>query len=885
MQSTVLAPPSQPNANVRLHPLEKHLRDQWQALAYPPLRIRTVVRGQQLLVLAEHAAECKLEPKVVLEQLWQLLTALPPDIQETLALVCNCDEATAEATATATVSSAPKTPAPTTISGGLYLRVLTQRQPYQQRAFHLPLQSIAPFLTDAIAFADDAEPTLPDMRSTLYNQRQSLTTEPDAPRFHLDGPNRNAPTDPSAPRSEASASEAFASEASASEASASEAFAPNPGIVPDLSLDDDPSQDLIEPALEASAPAAKKPNLAERIKLWQQQWRSPSASATATPATGVATAGITTDDTLDDATATNLAAEPSLETPSLETPSLETPSLETPSLETSSLETPSLETSSLEASSLEASTAEEPNPESSPAAFLSESPTTPEPASPEPQPSDLPAIAGQTTAGQTTAGQTANPAEFDPTEPASTEPASTEPTSTESASTEPTSKRPAVPFEDYPREVEERTPIQFPKGALIAGLGLSALAFVGSFYIMSRPCVARRCEPMVLAQQRITEATRSLPGANTWQDIDQARRRLEQANQLLTRIPFWSSYSTQANTLRDRNTALLTALDPLKLALKTGAEAASLSQGPQPEAQWRQVLARWEAAMARLRTIPQQSPAYALAQDKLKQYEGNRLTIEEQIRQEREGKLLLIEAKRLSSDLPATVTPPQGSDPLTVLQTASERLQDAIATLERIPRGTTAFVEAAPMLQTFRSQLTTTEGERQEEQAILDSYRQGLANAEQARTAEAREAWNDATEYWKLAIDQVQRVPPENPYHTEAQTKLSEYSVARQQAEIKAQRRQVVGQAEMQVKELCSGNPVICSYRITPDLMSVQLTLDYERAVLTAGALGDAQNKADALKHVQALEAALETLSNNTKIPLEVYDPDGTLVGTHQPRS
>ncbi len=57
------------------------------------------------------------------------------------------------------------------------------------------------------------------------------------------------------------------------------------------------------------------------------------------------------------------------------------------------------------------------------------------------------------------------------------------------------------------------------------------------------------------------------------------------------------------------------------------------------------------------------------------------------------------------------------------------------------------------------------------------------------------------------------------------------------------------------------------------------LTPEYEQAIFA----GDSNNAVALQQHIQALQGALEAISDNTQVPLDVYYSNGTLLGSYVP--
>ncbi|NJN32455.1 MAG: hypothetical protein HC824_20045 [Synechococcales cyanobacterium RM1_1_8] len=434
----------------------------------------------------------------------------------------------------------------------------------------------------------------------------------------------------------------------------------------------------------------------------------------------------------------------------------------------------------------------------------------------------------------------------------------------------------------------EQTPLHIPKAIWAGGLGLCLAMFLGSFYIASRPCLLRDCPALMLAERQGQEATERLQTANSLDDIDRSRQQLQAALKQLRQVPGWSSYGAEARGARSRYRKLVEALTPVEEALAQADQAEEKTQlGTAKPERWQEISAHWEAAIAHLQGVAPSNPLYALAQDKLKQYEALKLQAQTSLENEEAGQRLLQEARGYIAAAPARSEGSAGGeedDALAALQRSESRLEDAIFTLKKVPRNTTAYQESVRLLASYQAELAMNQGKQSREAFIVNSYREALLYAEDAKRAEGDSNWQKAKEDWQTALGRIDQIPTSSTYFTKAQSLVTEYTYALQAAEQRAQEDLALNQLRGELDSLCAGSPRVCTHEISPSSIRVRLTLDYERAVLTAGAVGDEDSRTGALRHVQELESALESFSNAAQIPLELYDPDGVLVGTHQPR-
>ena len=91
------------------------------------------------------------------------------------------------------------------------------------------------------------------------------------------------------------------------------------------------------------------------------------------------------------------------------------------------------------------------------------------------------------------------------------------------------------------------------------------------------------------------------------------------------------------------------------------------------------------------------------------------------------------------------------------------------------------------------------------------------------------------------------------------------------------------------LSKTCKGKTKICKYSVTKDLITVRFTSDYiDKIKKTTKAVENSKDKnsrTELEKHLKTLQTALKTISNNSNIPLEVYNPQGLKIAAHFPKS
>ncbi|MBC1225391.1 hypothetical protein GNF09_37190 [Nostoc sp. UCD120] len=89
-----------------------------------------------------------------------------------------------------------------------------------------------------------------------------------------------------------------------------------------------------------------------------------------------------------------------------------------------------------------------------------------------------------------------------------------------------------------------------------------------------------------------------------------------------TEIPSKSVLVTPSPVISESPTVLLQT-DTFPEAVSKAINAANLTQSAKSPDEWKTVVSQWEAAIALMRTVPSSSPNYAIAQQKIIEYQKN----------------------------------------------------------------------------------------------------------------------------------------------------------------------------------------------------------------------------------------------------------------------
>ena len=421
---------------------------------------------------------------------------------------------------------------------------------------------------------------------------------------------------------------------------------------------------------------------------------------------------------------------------------------------------------------------------------------------------------------------------------------------------------------------------------LVAGVGVSIIGFASGLWFMSRPCMAGACEPLQAAQTLNQQSLQTLQTAKTPQDLQQAQQQLADSKQQLQGIPKWSRYYNEAQALQQSAQLQGQTLDLALGAENKATTATQKSQAlPQSAADLRATQKLWREAITQLQTIPQSNPLYTYAQARSTAYAANlaalgKLSIAEQQAQKKLGA-----AKETAKIAAARQGIAQTSENW---QLAQVTWQVAINTLRQIPSSTTSYAEAQRLLSDYQPKLAATRDRATQEQLAQKAFNQAIGLAQRAEAAQTRNQWSQAVANWKDALTNIKQVPDNTAYAELAQPLVASYSTAVQQAEAQLEVAAARQRTRDDLNRICTGSPRMCTYAIANDVIRVQFTSAYERKLRTAfiiGQSGDRGTLGGAVNHIETLQTALQTVTDNAGLPLEVYSADGSeLIGSFNPK-
>ncbi|HIK16007.1 MAG TPA: hypothetical protein IGS53_12085 [Leptolyngbyaceae cyanobacterium M33_DOE_097] len=412
---------------------------------------------------------------------------------------------------------------------------------------------------------------------------------------------------------------------------------------------------------------------------------------------------------------------------------------------------------------------------------------------------------------------------------------------------------------------------------VLTALGVSAVSFGAGMLLITFPCVFGRCEPIQMATELSRKSSRSLEKAESNRDLIALKQQFKETDRLLSKVPPWSAQSTQARGIQQSNQIRKLEVEKLLKAETKASEAQQKGQVvPQPVASWQQVRSLWEAAIAEVEVIPASSPSYELAQKRLTNYRDGLAIAKRLLEEEQTAQTHIKSAKGAAQKAEARQGLAQTLDQWRAVQVT---WQVGVNKLLQVSNTTTAYSEAQTLLASYNAKLAEARDRVTREETAQTAYAQANQLAQVAQSAEAQNQWSLAVINWRKALSSAQQVPQGMPQYEAAQALVAPYTQALANAEKQLKSAIKLQQAQSDIARVCEGTPKTCSFLVTQSVIRVQFTPTYEQAMRNAFAAGQTGNQGavgGALNHIDGLRTALQAIANNSGIPVEAVNAEGT---------
>jgi hypothetical protein len=436
---------------------------------------------------------------------------------------------------------------------------------------------------------------------------------------------------------------------------------------------------------------------------------------------------------------------------------------------------------------------------------------------------------------------------------------------------------------------DDSTQRRIPGAAKIVAGGIGALLIgTGVTYVGTRPCSLGACPELGTASNTIGQsiATVNKPGV-TGQEIIAAQQKLRQSVDNLKGIPFWSSSHGSAQKTLQQAEPQSAQLDTAVVGMNRAYQASLITQTlPLGIEKWQQSKKLWQEAIANLQQVPTNSQIYPLAQQKLREYQGKLGNIDRRIEAETKAEQQLksaIDGSKIAVKAQASAIT---MNEWKAVNSTWERVN---AQITSIPATTTSYTQAQSLQKSYRSSMSISQQKVKEEEAANQNYTLAVRSAQAAKTAQNERKLDLAVVEWNKSVTAIQSIPQTSTIYGQAKPLVLEYTRSFQQAESELKNTKKIGQATKDLQRTCGGSLQICSFTVSDREIIVRLLPLYTQQVKQTGAVAAASNDRNAkigvIDHVVTLGNALQTISENAKLPISVIDANGKTIQTYRPPS
>jgi len=441
-----------------------------------------------------------------------------------------------------------------------------------------------------------------------------------------------------------------------------------------------------------------------------------------------------------------------------------------------------------------------------------------------------------------------------------------------------------VPVSEPVMVVSKKDNVWLPATVMGAGVGLVVL--LGIVYPLSRPCVIGKCVELATAKELGQQSVKILESAKTAKAPIEAKSKLQEAEEVLRTIPFWSFYYQEAQSLIQTYQNRAGLFDDLLEIQRNATLASQKAQNP-PHGlgTWQEIQGLWRAAIAKLEKLPEDSQTEGWKEQKIKEYQKNLAVVNQRIQSEEKAEKQLrvaISAGQIAEARQGVAQSLQG------WQQVHATWQTAMKALQQVPAGTMAHREAKQIMQNYQPKLLEVQARKITEEKAAAVYNQSLVLAENAQASESKNQWTQAVSLWRQAILNTEKVPEGTDYYQQSLPLKEAYNSSLQRAQEKLQFAMTLQKVRQDLKTTCSGRLKVCDYAVTGDRIAVYISPEYQNAIRQVATIADRKNdsktRASIDSRVQQLQANLEAISNRSGIPVQVYDSKGNVIGTHTPR-
>ncbi len=407
-----------------------------------------------------------------------------------------------------------------------------------------------------------------------------------------------------------------------------------------------------------------------------------------------------------------------------------------------------------------------------------------------------------------------------------------------------------------------------------------AAAFGAGAFLVTSPCLMFECKEIQTAEALQNSFQQLASNANSEEELVQMQKRLESVTVALKAIPPWSPRHQEAKKL---TTDLSGKSEQVSQVVKGFAAANSALQKTQTpansleELQLRQEM--WRHAITPLETINSNSDLHGLVQQQLSLYRLRLQTVNQLLITEERWLKKLAASKAVANEaIKREAVAKTAEDWQKVLST----WQVVVNALTPIPQTSPSYQEAQKLLAEYQPQLAKVRERSTKQLFAAQTYNQAINAAEQAKSYEQQNQWQAAVTQWQQALTTAQQIRSDNPYYQKAQTLIEPFSISLRQAQAQMQPRTDENKTRTDLEKTCAGDVRICNFILDDKGITVRITPEYEQTLQTslvnASNTGDGEAVNNVTLHLKVLQEAFEVISENSNLPLLVYDAKGAVI-------
>jgi hypothetical protein len=399
---------------------------------------------------------------------------------------------------------------------------------------------------------------------------------------------------------------------------------------------------------------------------------------------------------------------------------------------------------------------------------------------------------------------------------------------------------------------------------LLGGVLGVAVIFGGGNFFLTRACVIGECKELQIAQQFKSNTQQLIRQAKSQKELVAVQQQIDTVISDLKVIPQWSpryqsaqeinlSFSDQSAKI----TQVLKALESANIAeKKTKTPLTRLEELRARQSLWRQ-------AIIPLESIKPGNELYGLVRGNLSKYQSNLQTLNQQLLSEESWLKKLTTAKTVAeSALKREANAKSDND----WQRVQFAWQEVVNDLRSIPSNSTTHQEAKNLLTDYQPKLILARNRAKKQAAAALNFKQAVNMANQAKVYETQNKWQAAIASWEQAVQIAKQVSQDSSFYSQAQSLIQPYSTAQAQAKEKQQLDGNLAQTRADLGKSCFNKMRFCIFNIETRGIVVRLTPEYDQAL---------QSNPSVQSHLQALQEALGVISENSNLPVFLYNSQG----------